>query len=50
MAVRLFRETGEKLGPIAAATEAEIEVLSAFPERVKLTSANSDDVDVEADR
>ncbi|MNU45841.1 hypothetical protein D3C71_346910 [compost metagenome] len=40
MAVRLFRTTGEKLGPIALATDEEIAVLEAFPERVKLRAAN----------
>jgi len=40
MAVQVFRKTGEKLGPIAKATDREIAVLEAFPERVRLGSAN----------
>lgn len=40
MAVRLFRTTGKKLGPIALATDEEISVLEAFPERVRLGAAN----------
>ena len=42
MAIRLFRATGDKLGPIAEATDEEIEVLSSFPERTTLTPANTD--------
>lgn len=45
MAVRLYRETGEKLGPIADATDAEIAVLASFPERVKLSPASSDEAE-----
>lgn len=36
MAVQLFRKTGEKLGPIAKATDREIAILESFPERVRL--------------
>lgn len=42
MAIRLFRATGDKLGPIAKATDDEIEVLSSFPERVTLAPAAND--------
>lgn len=42
MAVQLFRKTGDKLGPIAKATDREIAILESFPERVRLRSANDE--------
>jgi len=33
IAIRFWKETGQKLGPIASASDAEIEVLEKFDER-----------------
>ena len=34
VAVRIFRATGQKLGPIAEATDEQVETLALFPERL----------------
>lgn len=41
IAIKLFRATGAKLGPIANATDDEIETLEAFPERAKVIRARA---------
>lgn len=41
LAVKLYRATGQKLGPIAGATDDQIETLDRFPDRARITSSEA---------